>query len=139
MNPCVCTAVRKASRALMRRYEAALDVCDISVTQFALLRALERHGAIALTDLARVMVMERTSLYRSLDPLVQQGFVDVSAASEGRTKIASLMPAGREQIAKVLPHWERAQRQVEALIGEQHWAQISTLLLAIPDLLETTP
>lgn len=139
MNPCVCTTVRKASRALMRHYEAALGDCDLSVTQFALLRAIERQGAVALTDLARVMVMERTSLYRSLEPLVQQGLVQVAAASAGRSKVANLTASGRKQIETALPHWESAQKQVEALIGEQHWARISTLLLEIPELLETTP
>ncbi len=139
MNPCVCTTVRKASRALMRHYEAALGDCSLSVTQFALLRAIERQGVVALTDLARVMVMERTSLYRSLEPLVQQGLVQVTAASAGRSKVAKLTASGREQIAAVLPHWESAQKRVEALIGEQHWAQISALLLEIPELLETTP
>ena len=122
----------------MRHYETALADCSLSVTQFAVLRALERHGDMPLTALARTMVMERTSLYRTLAPLEEQGHVKVTPA-EGRSKIAALTKSGRQQIEKVLPYWEGAQKTVVDLIGEAEWERVSALLLAIPDLLETRP
>ncbi|MEM9305077.1 MAG: MarR family winged helix-turn-helix transcriptional regulator [Pseudomonadota bacterium] len=137
--PCVCTTIRKAGRALLRRYEAAVASTGVTITQFALLRALERNGPMPLSRLADEMVMERTSLYRTLEPLVATAAVAVEQAPVGRSKVASLTAEGSALIEQVLPHWAGAQRQVVDRIGADAWRALAASLLEIPELLETKP
>jgi hypothetical protein len=61
---CVCTTMRRATRALTRAYDEALAPFGITVQQFAILRDIQR--APSLPRLAEGLVMDRTSLYRAL-------------------------------------------------------------------------
>src|SRR4051794_30900466 len=97
-GPCACTTLRKASRAMSRAYEEALEPGGVTATQFAILRVLERAGPRPLSRLADELVMDRTSLYRAIRPLTQAGDVALDAGGRGRAKIAALTVAGRATI-----------------------------------------
>ena len=133
--PCACTTVRKASRSLFRFYEAGLAESDLSVTQFALLRALERNGATPLSRLAEELVAERTSLYRMLKPLETAGLVATRDAETGRARIAELTARGRRQLSRAAGLWSATQQKAVERIGAARWAELSQLLLEIPELL----
>ncbi|WP_421787024.1 MarR family winged helix-turn-helix transcriptional regulator [Hyphobacterium sp.] len=137
--PCACTTVRKANRALFRFYEAALEGSGLTITQFSILRALSRNGPTPLTALADELVMERTSLYRTIAPLQASGAIEIKAGGRGREKVAALTAQGEARIAAALPAWETAQSRVVSAIGAQRWAEMSALLLDIPEMLETRP
>ena len=74
---CACTALRKASRAVTRLYDEALDNSGMTIVQFSILRNLEREGPRPLMQLADLMVMERTTLYRALVPLEHAGWITI--------------------------------------------------------------
>lgn len=105
---------------------------DLSITQFSILRALARCGPTALSKLADILVMERTSLYRTIDPLVESGAVAMKAGKNKRIKIAILTPQGEEMIDAARPNWESAQNAITSAIGEAQWANLSETLLSIP-------
>ena len=130
---CAVTLLRKASRAVARRYETELARAGLTATQMAILRALERRGALILSRLAEDLVLERTSLYRALRPLVAQRLVTVVSRDQ-RSKQATLTAAGRRRIAAALPHWRRAQDRFIRDVGEREWpalvARLDALLAA---------
>ena len=135
--PCVCTTVRKANRALFRFYEDALAEADLTIVQFAILRALQRNGDTPLPQIAEELVLERTSLYRTIAPLVDAGTIRLSDAKRGRSKIAKLTKRGKRQIEQARPYWERAQASVVSKLGKTQWALLSDAMLGIPDLLQS--
>ena len=135
--PCACTTVRKANRALFRFYEHAMAGSGVSITQFAILRALSRNGETPLSDLADELVMERTSLYRTIAPLEENGAVRIKPAPKGRTKIADLTKKGRALMNSATPNWEDAQMQVVNALGKDNWKILSQRLLTIPHILES--
>ncbi len=132
--PCACTTVRKANRALFRFYEDAMVGTGISITQFSILRSLQRTGPSALSELAGTLVMERTSLYRTIAPLVKTGAVTISSGSNKKIKIAALTSDGERLIAKAIPQWTQAQDQIVRAVGNEQWATLSATLLKIPNI-----
>src|ERR1700721_4366466 len=106
-----CTALRKASRAITRMYDEALSDIGMSTVQFSILRNLSRHDELPLMQLADLLVMERTSLYRALTPLERQGWV-LGAAGKGRAKTAVLTGQGRRTLLPGTPPWGRAQGKI---------------------------
>ncbi len=136
-TPCACTTVRKANRALSRFYEDAMAESGLTITQFAIVRALNRNGPTSLGDLADELVMERTSLYRTLRPLEAAGAVKVRTAKTGRAKTATLTSAGVKMLGAAEPFWKSAQSSVVGAIGERNWQNLAKSLLQIPGLLET--
>jgi len=127
--PCACTALRKASRAVARVYEHALAQADLTATQFAVLRALERHGGAApLSRLADELVLERTSLYRALTPLGRAQLVRFAGTADRRAKAVALTRTGRARIAAALPYWKAAHGAFVERFGRARWGATAAVL-----------
>lgn len=125
--PCACTALRKASRAITRLYDERLAGSDMTITQFAILRNLAREGGLPLSRLAELLVMERTSLYRTLAPVARHGWVAVEDGA-AHSKVAHLTAAGRAAMAAATPAWESVQREMTAALGRPDFAALTVQL-----------
>ena len=131
MDPCIFTAVRKANRILFRRYQEALAPTGVSIVQLSILRALEREGPLALSRLADDLAMERTSLYRTIEPLVENGAIRITNAEKGKSKFAELTPNGRATIERVMPYWAEAQNRIMTEVDGDNWLELHSLMNAI--------
>jgi DNA-binding MarR family transcriptional regulator len=130
--PCACTSLRKAARAVARHYEEHLGRAGVTATQFAILRALERaRGPRAMSRLAEDLVMDRTSLYRAVTPLLSGKLVAFAGAPDGRTKTLVLTGAGRRRIARALPRWREAQAGFLGRIGTPRWRSLAPVLAEV--------
>ncbi len=134
MSQCIFTAVRKANRVLFRHYQDALSETGISIVQLSILRALERQGALNLSRLADELAMERTSLYRTIEPLIESGAVQVESASTGKSKIAKLTADGHSAIERVMPFWAKAQERVLDEMASDELRDFHRALTAISNL-----
>jgi DNA-binding MarR family transcriptional regulator len=124
--PCACTTLRKATRSVSRIYDDALAAAGMNVTQLAILRAIERagDGGAPLSRLAESLVMDKTSLYRGLGPLIRSGWVVVTQAGKGRTKLVRLTTEGQRVTNAAAEHWEAAQSRVVEAFGVERWAAL---------------
>jgi DNA-binding MarR family transcriptional regulator len=106
---CACTLIRRAARQVTHLYDDALAPTGLRITQYALLANLDRHGAIAMTELAGVLSMDRTTLTRNVGPLQRDGLLVLRSAGHGRTKLVTLTERGRRRLREAFPYWEQAQ------------------------------
>ena len=84
--------------------------------------------------LADDLAMERTSLYRTIAPLVEASMIDLSKAESGRTKIAELTTEGQKTIERVMPYWAKAQEQILSEVGDGDWQAVHKRLSTISNL-----
>jgi DNA-binding MarR family transcriptional regulator len=116
-DQCLCMHVRRAARALARRYDDALRPVGLTNGQFSLLMSLNRKEAPAMGDVARLLAMDRTTLTANLKPLERRGLVRVSADSADKRKARlALTEAGRDVLVAATPIWRRAQAENERLV-----------------------
>jgi DNA-binding MarR family transcriptional regulator len=127
-SPCACTRLRRASRAVTQLYDDALAPTDLRVTQFALLRTLERRGPTTISALASTLLLDRTALSRNLDPLAARGLVAIAPGGDARTREARLTAAGRKALAAAEPCWMNAQREVARRVGASRLDALYELL-----------
>ena len=128
-TPCACTTLRKASRAVTRFYDDALRSQKLTTTQFAVLRAVAREGRIPMSHLAETMVMDRTTFYRAVGPLLRDGDLQsVDSDSDGRAKLLQLSPAGKRRMARAARQWAGAQRKIVERMGLDRWKELSRWL-----------
>ena len=126
--PCLCTALRRATRSVTAAYDAALRPASLRVTQFALLRTLARTGPVAVTRLAAETDLDRSTMGRNLDPLERRGLVRLSVGTrDQRERVAALTEAGAAAIAAALPHW----RAVQARLADGEAAMLARQAAAI--------
>lgn len=125
---CTCMNIRKASRALTQLYDEALQPSGLLVTQFTVLVALAIKKSATMTDLAKDLGMDRTTLTRNLKPLETQGLVQITPGQDRRTRLIEMTAAGHGALNEALPLWEQVQAQVMAQLGEQWETLLAGLL-----------
>lgn len=111
---CICVNLRRAARAMTALYDAALAPAGIKVTQFSLLRSVQRNEPAAIGTLSGELDLDRTTLARNLDPLLRDGLVELAAGNDRRVTEVRLTAKGRHTIAKAIPLWQKAQADVAA-------------------------
>lgn len=126
--PCACSQVRKAARAVSRLYDDALAGAGMTITQFALLRRLGRSGQQPLSRLAEQLVMDRTTLYRTLAPLERQGWILVCATAGRRAKTVGLTEEGAAALTDAIGAWESMQRTFLGRFDPERWRQFDTMI-----------
>lgn len=116
---CTCGRLRRATRALTQLYDDLMAPSGLRVTQFSLLRTLAREGTSRMSSLAEALLLDRTALSRTLDPLVERRLVAIVPGRDARTREVSLTRAGEKAIRAAEPYWKRGQAQVAARIGTE--------------------
>jgi DNA-binding MarR family transcriptional regulator len=125
---CTCSRLRRATRAITQLYDDALAPSGLRVTQFSLLRNLEREGPSRMSELAEKLLLDRTALTRTLEPLLAAGYVEVTRGRDARTRDVSITRTGRTAVAAAVGPWKRAQAAVARRIGRERLdALIATL------------
>jgi DNA-binding MarR family transcriptional regulator len=130
---CAAGTLRRVTRSVARLYDAHLACAGLTTTQFSLLVSLEgRNAPVPLAELAAEQVLERTSLYRALEPLRREGLI-VFSAGRGRAKLVALTPRGVRRVAEARPHWQEAQDTFLDEVGRSSWNSLAKQLTAIVD------
>lgn len=114
---CVCGCLRRASRSLTRLYDDALAPTGLTVTQFSVMRTLERLDRPTLNALSEATAHERSALWRTIQPLVRKGWIASDIETGVRAQSLFLTPTGREKLVDALPMWRSAQTQVSDALG----------------------
>lgn len=118
-DACLCLHVRRAARALSRRFDDAFRPLDITNGQFSLMMALNRPEPPTMGAVAAVLAMDRTTLTANLKPLQRRGLVEVTPdRSDRRSRRMTLTEAGRDLLAAAAPIWQRVHAEVELSLGD---------------------
>lgn len=127
--PCHCHALRHATRVLTHHYDVALAPSGLTTPQFAMLRTIQRLGATNITDIARRMGLDRTTLGRNLKPLIEAGLLIRSEDErDGRERIIRLTDKGHDCVQHALPLWKRTQDGLARRLGRDKLEQLRNLL-----------
>lgn len=112
-SSCVCTTLRRISRAVTAAYDEALRPSGLRITQFAILRTLARVGPVAVTRLAAETGLDRSTMGRNLDPLERRDLVRIAVGeADQRERVVHLTQGGTEAIALAVPFWTEAQARL---------------------------
>jgi DNA-binding MarR family transcriptional regulator len=113
-NACLCLHVQRAARALARRFDEAFRPFDLTNGQFSLLMSLNRPEPPPMGPVAELLAMDRTTLTAALKPLERRGLVKVLPhPRDRRSRVLKLTAKGRQLLAKAMPVWESAHRELE--------------------------
>jgi DNA-binding MarR family transcriptional regulator len=127
-TPCLCNALRQATRAVSRLYDGKLRGVGLRTTQYSLLRCLRRAGEVRQRDLGGLTSLEETTLTRNLRPLIEAGWIAIRAGKDRREKLVRLTDAGAHKIRAARPAWERAQKQLKSRMPNGTWSNLLDLL-----------
>lgn len=118
---------------MTRIYDQELRKAGIEITQFGLLTALALTGEATQKRLSAGFVMDSTTLTRTLALLQKHGWIRVRRGEDRRERLFSLTPAGKQQMAKAQPHWERAESQLRQQLGDVAWKRMKRAVSQLTD------
>jgi DNA-binding MarR family transcriptional regulator len=137
-QPCVCLRLRKAARRVSQIYDQHLEPYGLSITQYGLLSHLRVLDGISVSALAETLVMDPTTLSRSLKPLERRCWVKTKAdKSDRRVRTMHLTTKGQDVVNLAKPGWDRAQREIATAFGDTDSAALAAavdrLIFALAD------
>jgi DNA-binding MarR family transcriptional regulator len=112
---------RRTARAVTRFYDLAFQDCGIRSTQFTILVSIAKKQPISIGALADLLVIDRTTLTRSLRLLKKEDLVAVSERRTMRQRFLTLTPQGEQMLERSLPYWRKAQERFVQALGQDHW------------------
>jgi len=129
---CNCLVLRQAARHVTQFYDRCLAPSGLRTTQFSILARLKRSGPLTINALARELVMDRTTLGRTMLPLERDGLLRVEdGAQDRRCKELHLTKEGRERIRAAGTLWREAQVRFETVFGHERVAKLRNELHAL--------
>jgi DNA-binding MarR family transcriptional regulator len=117
----MCASFRRATRALSQHYDEALRPLGLRSTQFSVLQALSVAGEVSQGGLGQILAMDSTTLTRTLEIMCQSGWVARREGKDRRQRLLNLSTAGRVQLERALPEWEKVQVQLRQQLGSKRW------------------
>lgn len=119
-------------RALMRRvaqhYDTEMGKIGLKTTQYSLLSHVLKLGPIRPGELAQAMTVDASTLTRNLKPLVDAGWIEISAGSDGRSRTVTITDAGRDKRHEAQRRWKAAQESINELLGVERVLALHALI-----------
>ena len=134
-NSCFCHRTRMAARAVTRLYDEILRPVELRATQLAVLVAVGNEDVTSITELAKYMGMDRSTLTRNLAPLEREGLIRVGNEGWRRSRTVEITNKGHSRLREALPFWEKAQRTMRQKLGGRRWPVI---MADLDDLIRAT-
>lgn len=114
---CNCLALRQAARHATQLYDRHLAAEGLKTTQYSILAKLARLGPQSINSLAGMMVMDRTTMTRAVQPLARDRLVAIAPGEDERTRMVRITPAGEKRAKAAAVAWRAAQKEFEAGYG----------------------
>jgi DNA-binding MarR family transcriptional regulator len=101
--------------------------------------AISGERGLKVTEVARALVMDRTSVTRAIRPLENTGLLRVARSpDDARSKIIVLTRAGERTLRDAYPRWKRTTQRIREVLGTTRidalGAELSALVAAQPRL-----
>lgn len=130
---CLNFNLRRTSRAVTQYYDDALKSTGVKVTQFTILMAIASQASLrdgrsenatstsdkgpeqivgqsSITDIARLAMVDRTTLTRSLKILEDDKLIEIRKVPPGNKRRVTITAKGLRKMKEIYPYWFRAQR-----------------------------
>ncbi|HJV51863.1 MAG TPA: MarR family transcriptional regulator [Noviherbaspirillum sp.] len=113
--PCYAGSLRQASRIVTQMYDAALKPSGVKITQFGILRLLSAYPGLTTGEMAEALVMDSTTLTRTLKIIQDNGWIAVAPGEDRRERHWTITRAGQERMEQALPLWKNVQKEFTEL------------------------
>lgn len=131
---CASFNFRRTARAVTRLYDAAMQESGIRSTQFAILVGIAKNQPVAIGALSEILVIDQTTLTRSLKLLRKEGLITASDRSTMRQRFLKITPKGKRALAKAIPYWRRIQTEFQTAVESSFWTNLRSELERIAKL-----
>ena len=130
---CHCLKMRRSAGNVISFYDQILKPSGVTVRQYSLLYSISEHDGCNVRELSEYTELDRSTLARSLKPLIKANLIaDVKGAGARDSKL-SLTEQGQQVCQEAAKLWKIAQKGFEEKLGAE---QVKALEAAL-EILQT--
>jgi len=118
---CASFNFRRVSRAVTTLFDTAIQDSGLRSTQFAVLTAVAKTQPVSIGTIADLLVIDATTLTRSLNLMRKLGYLTISPRGIKRQRFLNLTDEGEKALARAVPLWRKIQQSFVDRIGEDRW------------------
>jgi DNA-binding MarR family transcriptional regulator len=105
----------------------------LTIGQYSYLARIGRFGPMGVIPLANEFGMDRSTMSRGLKPLIAEGWIEtvdlpLEMLTDKRSFGVQLTEAGKAKWQSALPKWEKAQREVNRILGDETLRELVALV-----------
>lgn len=131
---CYCINLRRAANILTKFYDQAFEPIHLTTNQFSLLFDVHALKSCNKSELAQHARLDRTTIIRSLDLLLQKNLVREIPGENNRNKVIQLTEAGEAAVTEGLVIWKQVQKKIRLVVGEENEPALNKLFADIESL-----
>ncbi len=109
---CVARRLRQVNRTVTRLYDEALRPYGLTVNQLNILAVILSEQQIRPGELGRALGMEKSTVSRTVDRMVNKGWLKITPGKDSRTQLLSVTKKGQQLLLSVTPIWDTLQAGV---------------------------
>ncbi len=109
---CVARRLRQVNRTVTRLYDEALRPHGITVNQLNILAVIISERAIRPGQLGQALGMEKSTVSRTTERMVNKGWIKVAQGKDGRTQLLTVTAKGRQLLVAITPIWDTLQSRL---------------------------
>ena len=125
---CTNLRLRQLMRRVAQHYDVEMVKAGLKTTQYSLLSHVLKLGPVRPGDLAKSMKVSASTLTRNLKPLMDAGWLVMSAGSDARSRSVAITPAGRAKREEARYRWKVAQDRLNQLLGATRVLTLHSLI-----------
>lgn len=125
---CASLNFRRTSRMVTRMYDIAMKESGVRSTQFALLVGIAKLQPVTMGALAQVLMLDRSTLTRSLRLLEKERMIEISKRAAMRQRFLKLTHSGEKALQRSLPLWRAAHARFVEAVGADYWLKLKNEL-----------
>lgn len=132
--PCHCLKIRRSAENVTQFYDKVLAPSGITARQCSLLGSIYANPGCSIRELAEDTILDRSTLTRSLKPLLELGYIEDRRQTGARNSVLKLTEQGTAVYREAYALWKQAQQELEQKVGKRNLAQMESMLLLLQDL-----
>lgn len=125
---CHCLKMRRSASNVIAFYDGKLKSTGITVRQYSLLYEIGRQEGCSVRNLSEATELDRSTLARSLKPLLLSGYIEDRKSEGERNSKLYLTEKGKLTGKKAAKCWEEAQKEFEKIVGEDRVKVLEDIL-----------
>lgn len=125
---CHCLKMRRSAENVIRFYDSMLSPAGITVRQYSLLQKIAENDGCNMRELGDNTELDRSTLARSLKPLMKRELVMDCRKKGERNSRLSLTEEGHKVCSEARCLWEKAQKQYEEKLGMENVRKLEMVL-----------
>jgi len=116
---CIAVRVRMLNRVITGIYDDALRPFGLKASQMNILVVVTKLGTARPARICEFLQLDSSTLSRNAERMIAAGWLETVAEEDGRSQPLRITKKGAALLQKVVPVWQKAQREAEAVLGEQ--------------------